>query len=95
MEEDGVTVGQTELPHGVIDPAKEFFLALAAGPQDGSCSVEWDSNTGYSTLDGALENLKQDIDETGGEYMLYRCVPIKRVLRGKTRILDFAPKKKR
>lgn len=82
-----------ELPRGSIDPAKDFYLALCAGPQDGVHGVDWDGNAGFVSEKLALECLRNDIDEAGGEYMLYRCTPIKRVIRGATKVMPFKPKK--
>ena len=82
-----------DLAKGTIDPAKEFFLALCASPHDGVHGVEWDGNTGYASEKLALECLRNDVDEAGGEYMLYRCTPIRRVIRGATKVMPFKPKK--
>lgn len=88
-------VVEEEMIHGHIDPAKEFCLALVAGPNDSSHQVDWDGNTGFPTQERALEWAKNSVEESGGEYMLYRCIPFKRVVRGQTRVMAFTPRKGR
>jgi hypothetical protein len=85
---------EEELEHGHIDPAKEFVLALCAGPHDGDCGVNWDGNIGFPDEKTAVEWTRDSVDCDGGEYMLYRCTPIKRVTRGPTRVAAYKPKRR-
>lgn len=71
-----------------LDAAKEFHLVMAADPED-EIAVDWDGNTGYQTADLALDRAKELIEESGGSYMIYRCVPYKRVRRGPTTVTKF------
>jgi hypothetical protein len=85
---------EEKLDHGHIDPAKEFVLALCAGPWDGDCQVNWDGNTGFPDEKTAVDWARESVDEAGGEFMLYRCTPIKRIIRGPTRVSTYKPKRR-
>ena len=75
-----------------IETSKEFCLVLCAGPNE-NCSIDWDGNTGYPTLEDGLVATRELVDESGGDYMLYRCIPVKRIVRGSTRVLSVKPAK--
>lgn len=80
-------------PPGTIDPGKEFHLVLVTGPGDEFHQVDWDGNKGYITHDLALDTARNDVDESGGDYTIYRCIPVKRVVRGNTRVIEIKPRR--
>ena len=75
-----------------LDPRKPFFMALSVGNLDGS--IDEPSSEGCEALtdteDEAIEAAK-DVNDSYPtlEVWIYKCVPVAKVWRGKTRVDKF------
>jgi hypothetical protein len=77
-----------------VETGGEFFLAMAGGKDDIS-SVNWDGNEGFQTVAEAIDYAKDNAFD-GGQYMVFRCTPIRFISRGPVRVSDYtAPKTSR
>ena len=76
-----------------IDPRQPFYLAVSVGNCDGSlgfCGEPIELAT--TDLAQATETCKDLVDEHGIEGFIYRCIPIRRVARGRIVVSDLKAK---
>lgn len=78
---------------GDIDPRKEFYLALSVDNLDGSCDVEWDGSFANQGESDAIQAATDIVEEHGGEFVIARCIPIKRIYRPKPKVVTLAKAK--
>jgi hypothetical protein len=70
-----------------FSPRRTLFIVLPVANADGTMDLDSATPEGYGTLDEAVAEASEDVDENGGENIVYQCVPVRRVYR-KTVIVD-------
>ena len=72
-----------------LNPLKTFFMALSISNSDGSLSIQ-DASEPVEAVgpepDMPTEVCKGLADEYGFECILYECIPVRRIIRGKVKV---------
>ena len=66
----------------------QFYTALAATYTDGTMDLQDQVVDIFDTEEGAIDAARDDVEESGDTNVVYMCVPIIRVRRGKMRVTD-------
>lgn len=77
------------------DPREPFYLAASVSCTDGS--IEFDTAEpieATGTLEACTEACKELVAEHDFECFIYRCIPVRRVARGRTVVSDLKGMKK-
>lgn len=77
-----------------IDPKKTFYLAASIGTLDGNvdfCGEPIEAAT--HDLDEATRVCRELAQEHGTESYIYRCVPIRKISRGRVSVATLKPAK--
>lgn len=75
-----------------LDPVKPFYMAVSISNSDGSSSIAeaCEPIEGAATEIEELADIAQELaEEHGSECFIYRCVPVRRIIRGKVRTIKF------
>lgn len=71
-----------------IPPAGTFYLQVSVTELDGSLDPGCEAPGGYIVIEDAIYDAKQEADEHGVESYIYECKAVRRIVRGKTRIIN-------
>lgn len=64
-----------------------FYLQVSVMTSDGALDPSLESPGGYLKIDDAIATVVEDIEAHGGTSYIYECKAVRKILRGKTRII--------
>ncbi len=70
-----------------VKKGTKFFVRIAVWNSDNTLGVDCEGLTARESLDEAIADCVNEIDEIGGEAYVYECVAVRRVIRGRTRVI--------
>lgn len=74
-----------------LDPNAAFIMALWINNLDDTIDSQAETPNLYETVEEAVASAKAMIGDSGGEIVIYECVPVKHVHRGKIRVTSIKP----
>jgi hypothetical protein len=69
-----------------VDPTNPFYLASSVDNLDGTLELEVDGWVARTTKSEAIEHAREECNDHGSQFFIYRCTPVAKVTRVNVRV---------
>ena len=71
-----------------VPKGAKFFVKIAAWNSDDTLGVDCEGLTARLAVETATDDALEEVENNGGEVYVYECRAVRKVVRGKTRVIN-------